>query len=442
LRSKNSLSGYWRDIIHQASGNSAAQAIGVLGIPVLARIYEPADFAVQSIFLQVVTFLAGIITWRYEYFFQLLSGDAQARKLFVWIVKLGGGAALIMTVVLLFYGVDISIYFGDSAIGQYLVFAPLTAFLMSIGLGLQHDVQRCRQFKVSALSEVVGKASYVMSGIVLAPFGVIGLIATNVFSALGKVSVLRKHLLAVLFKDRGDSHPDEAHPRTLHAKGAGAMVLSHVFLTIGSATPILFISHQYGIETLGQFSIVMSTIFLPSGLVGLAIGQVFYQRAAEYFRESKDISLLWWSTVKRLIIFGLPIYMVAILCSSFIYPLVLGGQWREAGSYAQIFSVAAFFSFISTPLDRTSLILRKNAYLPIMHFVRMLCSISVVAVAVFSNANFLTYLILMTIQMSALYFADMMCGYFFVRSATRQAESGNVVLKGGRASLPNESGRK
>lgn len=418
MSAKSALGGYWRDIIHQASGNSAAQVIGLIGIPVLARVYQPADFAIQNVFLQIVTFLAGVMTWRYEYFFQLLSGDAQAKKLFVWIVKLGGGLAIILTLVFFSCGTNVSIFFGDPNVGRYLVFAPLTAFLMSIGLAMQHDVQRRRQFKVSAISEVGGKASYVLSGILFAPLGVLGLIATNLFSALGKMSVLCKYCSFILFK-KIEYSVREPHPRSLHAKGAKAMVLSHVFLTIGSATPILFISHQYTMETLGQFSMVMSTIFLPSGLIGLAIGQVFYQRAGEYFRDSQDIASLWWGTVKRLIIFGLPIYLVAVCFSAFIYPIVLGDQWSKAGNYAQIFSVAAFFAFISTPLDRITLVLRKNTYLPVMHFFRMLCSILMVIVAAFGKFDFLTYLILMTAQMSILYLADLACGYVFIRLNSR-----------------------
>lgn len=420
------MAGYWRDIIHQASGNSAAQAIGLIGIPVLARVYQPADFAIQSIFLQIVTFLAGLMTWRYEYFFQLLSDDGQAKRLFVWIVKLGGGITLILTMVFLFCGGNVSTFFGDPTLGRYLVFAPLTAFLMSISLAIQHDVQRCRRFKVSAISEIGGKASYVLSGILLSPLGAVGLIATNLFSALGKISVLWKHCSSIVFK-KIDYVGLEAHPRSLHAKGARAMVLSHVFLTIGSATPILFISHQYTMEVLGQFSMVMSTIFLPSALLGLAIGQVFYQRAGEYFRESRDIASLWWGTVKRLAIFGLPIYIVAACFSAFIYPIVLGGQWSKAGDYAQIFSIAAFFAFISTPLDRITLVLRNNTYLPVMHFFRMLCSILVVAVAAVEKLEFLTYLTLMTVQMSLLYLADLICGYVFIRLNKRLASVENPV---------------
>lgn len=70
MKSNVTLTRYWKDIVLQATGNSSAQVIGLLGMPVLARIYSPEDFATQNIFLQIVMFLAGLMTWRYEYFFR------------------------------------------------------------------------------------------------------------------------------------------------------------------------------------------------------------------------------------------------------------------------------------------------------------------------------------------------------------------------------------
>jgi O-antigen/teichoic acid export membrane protein len=413
VSSRLTLSGYWRDIVLQASGNSIAQVIGVLGIPVLSRIYSPEHFALQSIFLQVVMFLTGVMTWRYEYFFQLLGQPSQAKLLFIWIVKLGIFTGVFFTIALHWFGPTIAQLSGAKELNAYLYLAPLSAFFISVALGLQHSVQKEGMFKVSAASEVVGKLSYVGSGVLLSPFGAIGIVVTSLFSAIGKIVYMRKRLLE-LFVAKSEVNPHQLHPRALHAKGANAMVMSHLFLTVSSAAPILFISYQYGVQTLGQFTMVMATIFLPSGLLGLAIGQVFYQRAAQYFLEGHDIKYIWWGTVRKLVIFGFPIYFLSVLLSGYVYPLVLGSQWESAGKYAQVFSVAAFFAFISTPLDRISLILRVNTYLPIIHLLRMLATGVVVLIAVYADLSFTEYLVALTFQMSSLYFVDMVCGKWMI----------------------------
>ena len=67
VKQRLSQSPYWKDIIWQASGNSLAQGIGILSMPILTRIYTPNDFAILNIFIQVVAFMS-IMTLRYEYF--------------------------------------------------------------------------------------------------------------------------------------------------------------------------------------------------------------------------------------------------------------------------------------------------------------------------------------------------------------------------------------
>lgn len=413
MKSNVTLTRYWKDIVLQATGNSSAQVIGLLGMPVLARIYSPEDFATQNIFLQIVMFLAGLMTWRYEYFFQMLNVPSHAKHLFLWVVKLGFISGSILTVLIYFIGDYIAKFLGVEKIGVYLLFAPWTAYLISVALALQHCMQRDGLFKVSAISEVFGKIFYVGSGFTLSWFGTIGLILTSPFSALGKIFFMRVRLRELLSRPTLAVARDE-HPCARHAKGANAMVLSHLFLTVSGSLPIFFISYQYGVEELGQFTMVMATIFLPSGLIGVAIGQVFYQRAAQQFRESNDIVPLWRETVRRLVFFGAPIYILAILVSHIIYPLILGVQWSDAGSYARIFSVAAFFSFISSPLDRISLILGVNRYLPIMHLVRMSVSVFFMGLAYFYHWDFVSYLFSLTVQMSFLYLTDMVFGRVFL----------------------------
>lgn len=400
----------------QASGNSIAQVIGVIGIPLLSRLYTPADFAMQNIFLQLVMFLAGVMTWRYEYFFQMLKSQDQARLLLKSIVKIGVLTGIVYTLILYFAFPLLGEEFLPELSHSYILLAPLTGFFVSLALALQHNRQRCGDFRVSAASEVFGKFSYVAGGGVLSLTGGAGLVLTTLFSAVAKVAYVACYSKDLLLHRVSKAGVQE-HPLRTHRRGANAMVGSHVLLTVSSAAPIFFISYRYGAEVLGQFTMVMTTIFLPSGLLGLAIGQVFYQRAAASSHEPRVVLGLWMSTLKRLAVVGFPIYLIASILSAYIYPLVLGGQWEDAGRYAQLFSVAAFFSFISTPLDRVSLVLKISFYLPALHSLRLLLSLLTLYLALYFDMTFMSFLLLYTIQMSAIYLFDLLMGrYFLARS--------------------------
>src|SRR5690606_15587793 len=64
-----------------------------------------------------------------------------------------------------------------------------------------------------------------------------------------------------------------------YSRLGGSLVISHVFLSCTAAIPSVFIAHAYGSEMLGQFALAFQAVYLPSALLGSAIGNVYYQRA-------------------------------------------------------------------------------------------------------------------------------------------------------------------
>ncbi|WP_410481560.1 oligosaccharide flippase family protein [Pseudomonas plecoglossicida] len=423
MRVLQHVSSYWRDIFLQASGNTVAQVIGVLGIPVLSRLYAPQEFAVQNIFLQLVMFFAGVMTWRYEYFFQMLKDDGQARRLLYGVMKLGVGTGVVLTVVMYIFSAEIAQALSVQRGASVLVVAPLSAFLVSLALALQHNAQRTGAYKVSAISEVFGKTAYIASGAVLAAVTTSGLIFTTLFSALGKIGALLPYSKNLVFAPRA-SMIGALSPLKKHAGGAHALVMSHLLVTISGAAPIFYISAVYGTEILGQFSMVMATIFLPSGLIGAAIGQVFYQRAASHSDEPQVIRGLWQTTVRKLALVGVPIYLCAGILSPWLYPIVLGGQWQDAGLYAQFLVVAAFCAFISTPLDRVSLVLRLNWYMPTLHVFRLLATVMLLVIAQFYSLDFQDFLLLYVMQVSLVYLVDLFFAKFLIAHAVSKSVKG------------------
>ena len=408
---------YWRDIYYQASGNSIAQLIGIIGIPILARLYSPESFAIQSVFLQALMLVTGFVTWRYEYFFQLVKSDQEASLLMRWVFKLGLSMTIVITAL-----IGIIDYF-EFNVGlknewlDYLYYVPMSAFLVSLSLSVQHNVQRLGDFNSSGQSEIVGKLFYVVTGIVLSSFStVIGLILTTCFSAIGKGISLRSYVFS-LFKYKY-SNEKIKHPKFTFSSRANALVCSNILVSISTALPVFFIGSQFGENTLGQYALVMSTLFLPSSLLGAAIGNVFYQRAALQWKERdiKSLIELWKETLIKLAILGIPVYSVFYLVSGFFYPLIFGAQWGLAGTFGELLALYAFFSFLAAPVDRISLILNISSYLPIMHSTRLLLILVLILVSRYFEISPNNFILLLSSLMSFIYLSDIFFGFYFLKN--------------------------
>jgi O-antigen/teichoic acid export membrane protein len=369
FRNRLRSSTYWKDILWQASGNSLAQVIGILGMPLLTRLYTPHDFALQNLFLQVVGLATGLMTLRYEYFIQLPNENTDSKHLLHLVLFVGFVTLVVLTPITWFFRDMFSYWLGDTTLAPWLVFAPLTALLICYALALQHSVQRKRNYRRSGLSELVGKSSYILCGTLGSCFllGALGLIAAPAASAIGKIACLfnlgknRETLPGSFAKINGEKSTgfnlfSMWRLARTYAHLSGSMVFTHLMATCTATIPVVFIAHTYGQEILGQFTLVISTVGLPSSLIAVAIGQVYYQRAAERWANGESFADIRRSTAKRLILIGLPLYAGVAIISPWMYPLIFGNNWTNAGHYASVLAVSVFFSFVSAPLDRTCLI--------------------------------------------------------------------------------------
>jgi len=245
-----------------------------------------------------------------------------------------------------------------------LFLVPLTAALFSWAVAAQQNAQRLADFRTSGLSELAGKLAYVLTGIIGALIypGAFGLIITTAVAAVGKLGFIFARRptwgRATLRTDVGAVPRVRSH----YGRLATATVVSHLLSTSAFAIPQIAVARLYGAEVLGQFALVLGTIFLPTALLGTAIGQVYYQRAAKQWAGGATFATLWRDMAKKLLLIGVPVYAIVALLSEVAYPFVFGHQWHQAGEFAVWMSVAAFASLVSSPMDRTCLIVGAASY--------------------------------------------------------------------------------
>ena len=406
-------SSYWKDIAWVVSGNTLVQAISILILPVLTRLYAPEDFALQALFLQATAFIAVIITLRYEYLIQLPNNDNEAK----WIIKL----VIILSILwggllyplLWVFRTNIALLLGEVALAPWLLLVPISASLMSLSIAYQNYTQRKRKYRESSFSEIINKGVSVstsLTGYSLLP-GPGGLIIAPALGAIAKILYLAQPWKKTQ-NNTGDLNKIKALAKK-YSRLSGALVLSHLMAAITTILPSIYIAKHYGSHTLGQYALVMSTIFFPSGLLGNAIGQVYYQRAAESWGQGKSFSRLWATTAKKLLLFGLPIYIILFFFSPLIYPFFFGTKWTQAGEFASIIAVAGFFSFTTSPLDRACLVVNAWWYAPTWHTLRVITILLVLWVANFFAFDMRSFLLLLVFQMSALYLLDYWAEWHF-----------------------------
>lgn len=406
---------YDYDIFLQGSGNAFAQIIGVFSIPILTRLYSPSEYGIVNIFNNVVAFLSIILTFRYEYFVMLPKRNSEAINMLFSLTVLGTITATFLTIIFVLYPKMISQAIFYPELSDWIAFTPLSALIISLTIAMQQYVQRSQKYFQSGISEVLNKFAY----FVFAIFGFYFLPTTYGLILAAGIGLFCKTIWLII-SERNNIYLSIINYERLrigqlknYLRSALSFSFANILQTITGYIPIYTISKYYGIELLGQWALVISTIYLPTSLIGNSIGQVYYQRAAKSFNEGNLISAIWKSTVKKLIIIGIPIFVLIGVLSPWVFPIVFGAKWHLAGVYASIFAVSGLMSFISSPLDRTCFIVNAWKYPFVWNIVRLTSSILTNYISLRYEFSFIEYLKLYVFQLSILYLIDLLFSYKF-----------------------------
>ncbi len=405
---------YFKNILIQGSGNLFAQIVGILLLPILTRLYSPNSFGLLSQFSNLVAFLTILITFRLEYFVLVPKKVKSSVNLFLEIIKLG------FFLTLFFTALFVSIFYFDFLnLSNHLpnfsfVFVPIAAYFISISIASQQILQKMELYKISSFSESVNKSIFFLFGLILfkVDYKISGLILATLLGYLGRNFFLIYSIKILKFRFFKFGNFFFKNILTFK-KEALSFSVSNLIQTLTGFIPIIFISDFYGLSILGQWSLAISVVYLPSSVIGSAIGQVFYQKANQLKNDGLSFDSLWLETVKVLILICIPTYIFVAIFSPFLFPFVFGSKWQDSGIYASILSISIGLSMLSTPFDRTCFIVNKLKYPYVINTVRLFFSVLVVLVSISLKFSFVHFLVFQSIVMASLYSIDLYMSFYF-----------------------------
>jgi O-antigen/teichoic acid export membrane protein len=115
--------------------------------------------------------------------------------------------------------------------------------------------------------------------------------------------------------------------------------------------PSLMLTAAFGLSVAGQYARAYVLVLLPMGIIGQAIGQVFYARSAAKKADGQDVSRLVEGVLDRLIgVSLLPVLAIAAIGPD-IFVVFCGDRWAEAGVYSSILTPWLFLAAVYSPLS-------------------------------------------------------------------------------------------
>ncbi len=326
------------------AGGALAQALPLLLGPWLTRLYSPQDYGAFHLFAAVATNLAVIACARYEFALPMARDAAEAdglrrlclRLLLAVGVLTGlGGAAWA-----LWAGHGWALWLGPAvAVGGALSLATMWA-------------TRAQRFQALALARVLqysgASLAQVAAGLLQA--GVSGLVIAPIAAQLAAAALLARRRTGEPIAEINPPQPLRDVARRW--REFPLLNTPHAFIgALQDTVALALIAAMLGPAAAGFWGLALRYLKAPASLVGSAVSQALYPKLAAAGDGPTPAGL---AAVRRvmglLMLLALPLVLVLWVGGPWLFGLLFGDSWREAGVLARALALYVGAHFVASPL--------------------------------------------------------------------------------------------
>lgn len=352
-----------RSISTVMSGTVVAQALALLLLPVISRVYEPKEFGEYQVLASTVLMLLPLAGLKMEFAILRLRRSAELPSLLALCVSLNVITALLL-MLLLWVGVPV---IAPASAGAMWAGWMLPASFLAAGLYqtfVYLPVRDKRYFMMSA-SKVAQTGLFhggaAASGWLLTAPSAVWLLVWDVVSRLVGLSMILGDLLshqkqcmrrATLTSMRRLFRAYRRFPLySLPGSFIGALV---------SSAPVFLLTSSHGVEAAGQFGMAWRAAFMPVAMLIYAVSQVVSADISQHVRSGGDGARATVVKVARhSALIGIAPLLLVYAYAEPLTPWVLGAQWVEAGHMIAAMTPLLLGAIVTGPINMVLVIMGR-----------------------------------------------------------------------------------
>jgi O-antigen/teichoic acid export membrane protein len=362
-----------RGITSIVAGSVAGQGLVILSYPLLTRLYGPAELGLLAVFTSVVGMISVVSTACLEPAIPIPSDDGEAADV-AWSALAAVTATTMATAAVgLLAAGGIATMLGVPSLAQFWWLVVVTVFVLGAYMVLSEWMVRARTYGA------LGRRNFLQGiGQTLTQVG-LGLAGVCPLGLLLGVGVGRTLAMGGLMSHGGllrQRRPSLAGVRAAVRRFRRFPLLAAPSALVNSAgleMPLLLVSALYGDARAGLLGLTIRVFSGPTAIIGQAVNQVYTgETGAAIRRHSWALGRLLRGAVLRLLLLGAGPALVLVVAGPWLFGLIFGRTWTEAGEYARFLAVAYLAQFAVTPVSSTLFLLERQGQELVWGCVRLL----------------------------------------------------------------------
>jgi O-antigen/teichoic acid export membrane protein len=334
-------------------GTILSHGLMVLALPVLTRLFEPADFVLLAVYTSLTGLFVAVACGRFDLAIPMPQSETEGLSLLVLSLVTASCFSVLLFWLFWVWGDLFLGYASLSEFRPYKLLVPLGVFLTACNLCLEYWFTRRKFFGFMAGAKIVRAAA--ASGFqialgVLSRWPAVLVIGQIVFAGLGMIIQS-----FILFRDHGRdlrklSLGNISRTARTYWRFPLLSTPEAIFNKIGVHGPVLIIAGiASGVEA-GFLMIAMRVLALPMMLLGLAVQQVFASEIGAQHRQG-SISVFTSAVQLRLFKFAVLPILVFSVASVLVIEPVLGPSWARVGTIVLWLSPVYAMQLMVSPIS-------------------------------------------------------------------------------------------
>ncbi|KZX92649.1 hypothetical protein A3718_11525 [Erythrobacter sp. HI0019] len=336
------------------SSSALVMLFPMISAPIIARIYSPEDFGIYAVFFSLATIFSAISSFELRNI-ALLENDRTdgAHGSLLALSVVAGFSLALFLLVLTVPDAWLTFVLGTNVL-PYLKWLPATVFLMGGSQVLYTWATREIQYKVLARNKLIlGLSTMIFQiGIGLTDPGAVGFIIANLLGlslALMLLTLIFAKTLRLLrpqFTFQSAVSQFRRHYRLAVWTTPGTLINS-----LSQFLPDLLINRFFGAALLGQYSLATRMLNMPIAFLSASIQDIFRQQATAEFNEQGHCKSSFWRFTALTLAGAIVLILPVIILIPYVFPIIFGSQWTEAGTLIQAVAFLTIVRFISSPIS-------------------------------------------------------------------------------------------
>ena len=355
---------FGRHVLILTGGTIIARALVVLASPLLTRIYLPADFGVLSVFFSMVTATVTVSSLNYEAAIPLPKDDEFGLNVMGISFAVLFLTTLLCASVVIFLARPLTQLLRTPELERYLWLLPLSLLGGGTFQILNSWSLRVQAFRSLAKRRIIQSVAQVITqlGVPLlmrGPFGLllgdsVGRAGGSLALAFSAKKYAKDHNLRVTAKGLAEA---ASRYKRFPVFGTASVLVHASFWVL----PALLLTRFFGLQEAGWYGLVNQILVVGVGLLGLGIAQVYFSNAAQLAHTSPtQLRSLFLRTSRAAFLLGVVPFGLLIFVGPFLFELVFGVKWIEAGRYAQLLAIPFLMVLTVGPVFPTLTVLERQ----------------------------------------------------------------------------------